>query len=186
MYTKDPDLIKACLSGDESAWKELVERYARLVYSIPYRQGFSSADAEDIFQIVFTIVYRRLESLRDQRVVAAWLIRITHHECQRLRRRSPDETELPESLPDSATPPDDEIEILERQHTVRAALKLLEPRCRELLIALFLESATPNYAELSRRLDIPVGSIGPMRARCFKKLEEKLVEIGYDINSQVA
>lgn len=181
MYTKDPDLIKACLSGDESAWKELVERYVSLVYSIPYRQGFSSADADDIVQIVFTIVYRRLESLRDQRVLAAWLISITNHECQRLHRHSPDQTVLPESLPDSATSPDDEVEILERQHMVRTALKQLEPRCRELLTALFLESVTPNYAELSTRLGIPVGSIGPMRARCFKKLEEKLIEIGFDI-----
>jgi DNA-directed RNA polymerase specialized sigma24 family protein len=60
------------------------------------------------------------------------------------------------------------------------ALKHLEARCRELLMALFLESATPSYEELSKRLDIPVGSIGPTRARCFKKLEDKLVEIGFD------
>jgi RNA polymerase sigma factor (sigma-70 family) len=180
MHAKDPDLIQACLNGDESAWKELVERYARLVYSIPYRWGFSSADADDVFQNVFTIVYRRLESLRDQNVLAAWLIRITKHECQRLRRRSPNEIEPPESLTDSAASLDDDVEILERQHLIRAALKQLEPRCRELLTALFLESATPNYAELSARLDIPIGSIGPTRARCFKKLEDRLVEMGFD------
>jgi len=180
MYVKDSDLIQACLNGDESAWKELVERYARLVYSIPHRWGLSPTDADDVFQNVFTIVYRRLESLRDQRLLAAWLIRITRHECQRLRSRTPDNTELSESLPDSATLPEDEVEILERQHLVRMALKQLEPRCRELLMALFLESATPSYEELSKRLDIPVGSIGPTRARCFKKLEDKLVEIGFD------
>ncbi len=183
MYAKDPDLIQACLNGDESAWKELVERYARLVYSIPCRRGFSPADTDDVFQNVFTIVYRRLDSLRNQTVLAAWLIRITHHECQRLRSSIPNYTELPESLPDSATPPDDEIEILECQHLVRTALNQLEPRCRELLMALFLESAAPSYEELSARLNIPVGSIGPTRARCFKKLEDKLVEMGFDVGS---
>lgn len=183
MYAKDSDLIQACLDGDESAWKELVERYARLVYSIPYRRGFSPADADDVFQNVFTIVYRSLKSLRDQKVLAAWLIRITSHECHRLHKRTHSETELSDTLPDSATPPEDEVEIMERQHLVRTALKQLEPRCRELLMALFLDSATPSYAELSKKLDIPVGSIGPTRARCFEKLEVKLVEMGFDAGS---
>jgi RNA polymerase sigma factor (sigma-70 family) len=181
MYTQDSELIQACLNGDESAWKELVERYARLVYSIPYRWGLTPTDADDVFQNVFEIVHRSLKKLRDQKALTAWLIQITHHECQRLRKRTPDATELPESLADPATPPDDEVEIMERQQLVRTALKQLEPPCRELLMALFLESATPSYAQLSTRLDIPVGSIGPTRARCFKKLEVKLVEMGFDV-----
>ncbi len=183
MYAKDPDLIRACLNGDESAWKELVERYAGLVYSIPYRRGFSQPDADDVFQNVFMIVWRSLKTLRDQRVLAAWLIRITRHECERVRRRTPKETELPESLPDSAPPPDEEIETLERQHTVRMALKQLEPRCRELLTALFLVSPALSYEELAKRLDIPIGSIGPTRSRCFKKLEDILDELGFDVGS---
>ncbi len=186
MYVEDSDLIQACLNGDESAWKELVERYARLVYSIPYRWGLSPSDADDVFQNVFTIVYRRLGSLRDQSLLAAWLIRITYHECQRLRKSAPNEAELSESLPDLGTAPEDQVEIMERQHLVRMALKQLEPRCRELLMALFLESAAPSYEELARRLDIPVGSIGPTRARCFKKLESELLGMGFDPGAEVA
>lgn len=186
MYTKDSDLIKACLDGNESAWKELVDRYARLVYSIPYRWGFSPADADDIFQNVFAIVYRQLASLRDQRLLVAWLIRITRNECQHFQRRtSSREEEPPESLVDTTTLPEDEVEIMERQHLVRTALNLLEPRCRDLLMALFLASDPSSYTEISTRLNIPVGSIGPVRARCFKKLETALVTVGFDPNTYV-
>ena len=49
----DADLIKACLDGRQAAWDEVVDRYGRLVYSIPRRYGFSDADADDIFQTVY-------------------------------------------------------------------------------------------------------------------------------------
>ncbi len=161
----------------------MVERYARLVYSIPYRWGISPDNADDVFQDVFTIAYQNLKGLRERKALAAWLIQITYRECQRRHKRAPNETELSEELPDPATLPDDEVEIIERHHWVRMALNQLDPRCRELLTALFLESGSPSYAELSARLDIPVGSIGPTRARCFRKLEVKLVELGFDPGS---
>ena len=104
MYRDDSELVQACLNKSEVAWKELVARYAPLVYSIPLRSGMSLADADDVFQNVFTIIFRRLASLRDQKLLAAWVIRITHHECQHLREHSPDHAEIPESLP-SAEPP---------------------------------------------------------------------------------
>src|SRR5512144_1837201 len=74
----DQDLIQACLEGDETAWKDLVLRYGRLVYSVPRRYGLSAADADDVFQNVFTAVYRHLAGLRDQARLAAWLITISH------------------------------------------------------------------------------------------------------------
>ncbi len=182
MHRDDSELIKACLGGDEPAWKELVDRYARLVYSIALRYDLSSADADDVFQNVFTIVYRRLGSLRDQKLLAAWLIQITHHECQHLRRKSPDHLELPDTIVDVKTPPQEEIEIMERRYLVRLAINRLEAPYRDLLIALFLESPTPSYEELASRLAIPIGSIGPMRARSFKKLQVLLNEMGVDLS----
>ncbi len=74
MPRDDSQLIQACLDGDNGAWKELVERYGRLVYSIPIRYGFSSADADEVFQNVFVIVFRQLRKLRQQAALAAWLI----------------------------------------------------------------------------------------------------------------
>lgn len=183
MYRNDPDLIKACLNGDEAAWNELVERYARLVYSIALRYGLSSIDADDVFQNVFTIVFRRLSSLRNQKLLAAWLITITSRECQRLRRRNPEAIEMDESIPDGGHLPHDEAQILERRHLVRTALDQLDPRCRELLIALFLDPSEQSYEKIASRLGMPVGSIGPTRARCFKKLEAILGEMDIDFDT---
>ncbi len=180
MYRDDSELIRACLSDDETAWRELVERYARLVYSIPLRRGMSAADADEIFQNVFTIVFRQLQNLRNERSLVAWLMRITHNECHRLLKGSLPDEEIDDSFPDTGTPPLEEVEIWEKQHLVRLALNQLEPRCQDLLTALFLESPPPSYEELAERLKIPVGSIGPTRTRCFKKLEEILIEMGFD------
>ena len=54
------------------------------------------------------------------------------------------------------------------------ALAQLGDRCQDLLRTLYFENPTPRYAEISRRLGMPVGSIGPTRARCLEKLERRL------------
>ena len=76
----DLQLIQACLAGRHDAWDELVDRFKRLVYSIPRRYGFSDADADDVFQNVFIILYRKLDTVRDHERLAGWLIRTTHRE----------------------------------------------------------------------------------------------------------
>jgi RNA polymerase sigma factor (sigma-70 family) len=85
-HSNDATLIRACLAGEQSAWNTLVERYSRLVYSVPRKLGLSDNDADDIFQVVFGIVLRKLETLRDHDRLAAWLIRTTHREAYRLLR----------------------------------------------------------------------------------------------------
>ncbi len=180
MPRDDTQLIQACLDGDDGAWKELIERYGRLVYSIPIRYGFSAADADEVFQNVFTIVFRQLRKLRQQAALAAWLITITHRESLRVARLARSHEDLDENIADNATPPPDRLETWERQQLVREALNRIEPPCRELLIALFIESPTPSYDKIAARFGISVGSVGPTRARCFKKFEAVLVSMGFD------
>ncbi len=178
----DIDLVQACLRGDERAWKELVERYGRLVYSIPLKYGLAASDADDIFQNVFILVHRRLSTLRYYKLLAPWLITITHRETLRYCKKSRDDPELDESEPDGAEPPLEEIRRVERQHLVRLAIDQLEPRCRELLTALFLEPDPQSYAHIAAKLGIGVGSIGPTRARCFKKLQAILQAKDIDLD----
>jgi RNA polymerase sigma factor (sigma-70 family) len=180
-YRHDPELIDACLSGDRNAWNELINRYARLVYSIPRRYGFSSQDTEDIFQNVFTIVFQRLDSLRNRKLLAAWLITITQHECQRVFRSKRETQELDESAADTTPLTAHQIELWERQHLVRQAIEQLDPECRQLITALFLDPQNPSYQDVATMLNLPVGSIGPNRARCFKKLEAILAKMGLDL-----
>jgi RNA polymerase sigma factor (sigma-70 family) len=181
-HRDDSALIQACLDGDEAAWKDLVTRYGRLVYSIPRRYGLSAADADDVFQNVFTSVYRHLPTLRDQTRLTAWLITITHHEAQRVGKHEPVSAELDETATDGNDPPLEQVQALERQHLVRQALEQMGSPCRELLTALFLDPDPISYEKLAARLGIPVGSIGPTRARCFKKLEAILLELGVDLD----
>jgi RNA polymerase sigma factor (sigma-70 family) len=170
MQITDADLIKACLDGDEKAWKELVDRYARLVYSIPRRYGLDTEDADDVFQSVFIIVFRQLRRLRQQQAIVAWLITITHRESVRVAKLKP-HGELDERLQDPADPPPEQAERWERQQMVRETITEIGPPCRDLLSALFLETPPPSYNQIAARLGLSIGSIGPMRARCFRKLE---------------
>jgi hypothetical protein len=59
-------------------------------------------------------------------------------------------------------------------------MRRLDERCRTLLTALFLDPATPGYESIAARLGMPIGSIGPTRARCFRKLDAILRELGFD------
>lgn len=179
-HESDPALVRACLDGDERAWEELVERYGRLVYSIPRRMGFSDADADDVFQVVFTTLFRRLPGLRDQTRLSSWLITTTRRESWRLGRAAGMVAEVDERLPDEGVGPGDQVAQAEREQNVRDALRRLDDRCRDLLTALFLEPAAPAYDAIGARLGMPVGSIGPTRARCFKKLETILREMGVE------
>ncbi len=179
VYRDDPTLIGACLRGNESAWKELVERYGRLVYSIARRNGLSAIDADDVTQIVFMSLMRQLRSLRKQVCLAAWLITVTNRQSQRFARRNRICSELGETIADESSPLQVQVQRWEQQEMVRRAISQLDRRDRELIINLFLESA-PSYAEIASHLGLPEGSIGPTRARAFKKLERILFAMGFE------
>ena len=182
-YHNDSDLVTSCLNGNEAAWKELVTRYARLVYSIPLRMGLSKDDADDVFQIVFGIVYRELHNLRNKTLLAAWMIRITHRESIRLNKRQSFSSAISDELTSSADGLAPEtLETWERQHLVRQAISQLDGQGQKLLTALFLEPSAPSYKQIAQSLGIPEGSIGPLRARYFKKLESILVAMGVDLS----
>ncbi len=183
-YRSDPALVQACLAGGQDAWHELIDRYGRLVLSIPRRYGWSEADADDVFQIVFSILYRKLDTIRDHAQLSAWLISTTHRECYRIGRRSRRYTELDQTVVDAAGPSDEQVVAWERQHLVREALRRLGGRCEELLTALFLAPGRPDYQAVATQLGVKVGSIGPTRGRCFKKLEKILIEIGIDLGPE--
>ena len=123
-------------------------------------------------------LHRRLGALEDQTRLSAWLITTTHRECWRVGKRAGRYPDLDERITDVGAPDPDHQLRWEREHLVRSGLDLLGGRCRDLLIALFQEST--SYDQIAADLNIAVGSIGPTRARCFRKLEKILVELGVD------
>ncbi len=158
----------------------MVNRYARLIYSIPRRYGLSPTDADDVLQNVFTIVFCRLGSLRDKERLSAWLITIAHRESMRVSKQTIYDAELDDSTDDGNDPPLECVERWERLNLIHRALDRMGSPCRDLLVALFFESDSADYQRVAERFGMPVGAVGPTRARCFKKLEAILLALGFD------
>lgn len=189
MTTVDPsdgELLAACNRGEAWAWEALVERYQRLVYTIPLRHGLAEEDAADVFQTVFALLVQHLSSIREPQGLAKWLITTTKRETWNLihkRQREPASEDVaalvrPEQIPAGTDPHEDELWI--EQALLRDALGRLGERCRKLLWLLYYEPEELAYEEIGRRLGMPVGSIGPTRGRCLQKLREILMALGME------
>jgi RNA polymerase sigma factor (sigma-70 family) len=184
MALNDEKLLQACRRGDESAWEALVERYQRLIYTIPRRAGLDEDQAAEVFQEVFTTLFEKLNDIEQPERLQAWLVTTARRKTWRLITREKrlqhplgdteeGEPEL-EKLPDPSALPDEVLMRLEEQHRVRTALADLDERCRKLLTMLFYQPEPPPYAEIAAAIGTTEGSIGPTRARCLKKLMQRL------------
>jgi RNA polymerase sigma factor (sigma-70 family) len=176
-------LLDACRRGEAAAWAELVKKYERLVMSIPLRFGLSRVEADDIFQLTFTYLLQNLDGIRDATRLSSWLATVSRRQTwlfvQRSRREMPvlDEMEDSELSADAAVLSESKIDRIDRWELsfwLDQGLSKLSQRCQELLLALYFETDKPIYTEISAKLDIPVGSIGPTRGRCLERLKELL------------
>ena len=180
----DAMLVYRCLNNDSEAWNALVEKYARLVYSVPFRYGLAVPDAEEVFQTVWTKVVEKLSTLRDVTKLSSWLITTASRESWRLIRgrqtarvkTSPVSADQIELL--SPDPSIEAVQLLEEQQLVHEALKQMPDRWRHLLWHLYYDPLEPSYKDVASHLGIPVGSVGPQRARCLKKLKGILNGMG--------
>jgi RNA polymerase sigma factor (sigma-70 family) len=181
----DRQLVIACLDGDSAAWETLIARYQRLIYSIPIKSRLSADDAADIFQTVCLTLYEKLSTLRDHERLSSWLITTTTREVWRVAARNRRDTPAAGSEDEegadllsqiAATGPlaDEQRQMLEQQQIVRHALEALPERCRNLVTMLFYEKDELSYADIARRMNMPVPSVGPTRARCLEKLKKLL------------
>ncbi|HSK70482.1 MAG TPA: RNA polymerase sigma factor [Pyrinomonadaceae bacterium] len=181
----DEELVRACRRGDETAWETIIYKYQKLIYSIALRAGLSPDSASDILQEVFLILFEKLETIEKPEFLRAWLVTTAQHKTihfiQRERRdksRSIDDIENNVSFEVSDPKPlaDENLIRLEREKQIETALAAIDTRCRRLLTLIYLEKNQTPYAEIAQILGIPVGSIGPTRARCLKKLIKLLPE----------
>src|SRR3954469_100969 len=74
MELSDAALLRACRGGDQDAWTTLVNRYQRLIYTIPRRAGLDEQAAADVFQRVFASLVEHLDTLTDPDRLRAWLV----------------------------------------------------------------------------------------------------------------
>src|SRR5687767_13940945 len=96
----DRDLIRRCQQGSAGAWQQVLNKYERLVYSIPLRYGLSRDDAADIAQNTFTILIQSLDTLSEDSRLGAWLATVARRHTWRLLERN--RREMPSENLDSA------------------------------------------------------------------------------------
>jgi RNA polymerase sigma factor (sigma-70 family) len=193
----DTELITRCLQGEANAWKQLVDRYARLVHSVPVRAGLTPMEVDDVGQEVFLALAQNMHRLEDPERVSAWLIttarRLSWRALQKRNREEvSDRGELmelhltasdigdPTARPAHLPGMEELIEGWNRQSVLQQAFADLDPRCQELLQLLFLDPSEPSYDDICERLGMAKGSIGPTRNRCLQKLRAILEGLGYD------
>lgn len=177
-------LLTRCRRGDARAWGDLVERFRSLVYSVPRRMGMSEDDANDVFQATFVALYRSLNSIEDAQALPKWVATTAARESYRVMRVSgryvtaDDETRgLDEVLEDEDARADETAVRATEADWVRRSVLAMDARCRDLLTALYLEELA--YQDVVESLGIPIGSIGPTRARCLEKLRRSLEAAGF-------
>jgi len=168
------DLVTRARNGDRQAWDALVERYAPLIWAICRSRRLGDADAHDVGQSVWLHLVERLDALRDPAALAGWLATTTRRECARvLRARRPQTAGYvlnAGNIPDDrAVMAEQELLAADRNAALREALRHL-PSCCQRLIAMLCADPPETYAEISARLGIAAGSIGPARGRCLDKL----------------
>jgi RNA polymerase sigma factor (sigma-70 family) len=181
------ELVRLAGSGDESAWSELVGRYTPMLWAIARSYRLPTADAADVVQIAWLRLLQQLPRIRQPRSVAAWLTTTARRECllalHRNRREQPhdlgDETFPARASGDAEVDADVDAGLLrvERDEAVRQALAQLSAR-QQLVLRLLSADPPSSYEEISAATGIPIGSIGPTRARALHRLRTLLERDG--------
>jgi RNA polymerase sigma factor (sigma-70 family) len=166
----DNDLVHRCLKGDEAAWKTLVTRYQRLVYSVAHTLCSQPDDVSDVFQQVWMELYQHLADVRNIDALPAWLITVTRRRCYAMLNSRQSTEPLTEEIPDLS----EELAHVEHEHTLERVLDQLPDRCRRLINLLYFDAREPSYLEIAAEMGMPEASIGPTRARCLEKLKKLL------------
>lgn len=161
-------------AGDPEAWRDLRSEFDPLVRSIGFRHRLAADDVDDLSQRVWLRLYQNAASVRDPEALPGWIRTTATREairmCSMAGRWTPLAACAADAEPRSQEPdPADELLRSERRRVIRESITHLSARDRELLALLLVEPPL-TYEQISRRLGVPVGSIGPTRARCLARL----------------
>jgi RNA polymerase sigma factor (sigma-70 family) len=170
------ELLAAAQAGDSDAWDHLVERYARLVWAVARGFALSAADAADVSQTTWLRLVEHLDKLREPEHLGGWLATTARHECLRVLRRNGREiVGVDTDFDFEAGEPTPEAVVLdgERDRVLWQSLGEISQRCQVLLRAL-ATAPPPSYQDISAALGMPIGSIGPTRARCLDHLKRRV------------
>ncbi|KMS76289.1 RNA polymerase sigma24 factor [Streptomyces viridochromogenes] len=174
-------LVQSAVDGDAAAWKALVEGLSPLLWSVVRAHRLSDADAHEVYQ---TVWFRFAQHLGRIREPGSWLASTARHECLKVLKSSrrltvTSDPQLLDRVSEERTP---EQYVLDSEEAAAESERIrwmwqefeeLGDRCRQLLRVL-MASPPPSYHEVSAALGIAVGSIGPLRQRCLRRLRARL------------
>jgi RNA polymerase sigma factor (sigma-70 family) len=170
------DLVGRIRAGDDSAWRDLIDQYEPLLRWLARKHGLSAEDAKDAVQLTWLRCVHHIDQLTDADKLRSWLTTICRRESIRLATKGQREVLLSE--PDMARLIDDgrvecdpcaEAERRDERDRLHRAITSLPERQR-ILLAELLKGQGQSYLDLSHRLGLPVGSIGPTWQRALTRL----------------
>ena len=176
--------VMEAAEGDQDAWNALVERFASTVWAIARGHRLNSADAADVFQTTWLRLLENLDRIEQPERVGAWLATTARRECLRLLRMAGRQVVTGEDFdvvadPATSRSPERDLVALERKRVVNQLVEQL-PMRSQLLLRLLSADSPLSYREISETLSMPIGSIGPTRARALEQLRR--VAVGDGVN----
>ena len=169
-------LVAAARDGDNAAWGRLMDRYVPLAVSVARRFRLNPDEVKDVTGTVWLRLVEHLDHIREPEALPGWIVTTTRNESLRfLRSRNRmlpiDPQNAPEFESEDQVEVDAELLQAERRQALREGMAELRPQHRELLVVLLTDPPL-SYDEISQKLGIPKGSIGPTRARALEQLRQ--------------
>ena len=183
------ELLSGIAACDETAWAELVRRHTPMLTGVVRRCGLGGESAADVVQTVWLRLVEHHHQLRDPECLVGWLVRVARREAWRIAARQHREVgagEFFDDLPDHAgAEVDSRMLVAEERAELRQAIETLPPRQRELLVLLAADCSM-SYQDVSAATGMPVGSIGPTRARALLRLRPLLASHPVAVGERMA
>jgi RNA polymerase sigma factor (sigma-70 family) len=178
-HSNDGDIariVRSAAAGNQDGWDALVSEFGGLIRAIARAYRLRDARAADVAQVTWLRLFEHLVEVRDPGRVGAWLATTARRECLRVLREDCRQLPLEGGALEDASPevPGKELLDAERDRALWRAFECLRPSDQELLHMLLVADPRPGYDEISAALDIPIGSIGPTRARALERLRQQL------------
>jgi RNA polymerase sigma factor (sigma-70 family) len=168
-------LLQRAANDDQSAWKELIDKYDRFVRSVAGSCGLQAADVDDVAQTTWLRLVQNLHRIRDPERLAGWLAVTASRESLAVLRKASRTSLVP--MVNETADPEVDLEASAVARDLWATVGQLPPRQQRLLIALFQEELD-SYDDVATKCLMPIGSIGPTRARALSHLRQRLAERG--------
>ncbi len=180
----DAETLRQCLAGDETAYRRLIERYRRPVYSLALRMLRQSEDAEDLTQETFVRMFRALDRYDPARPFSSWLFTIASRLCiDHLRRRrvrpvsmfqwqAPGEEERVIEVEDPGKRPEELTVESEEERRVQQLIDELPPHYR--IVVMLRHQQDLSYDEIAEALRLPLGTVKARIHRARALLKDRI------------